>query len=454
MTVTDSLESMLAGPVFRPGQPGYADEVAGFNLASTHTPEIVVGATSPDDVRTAVRWAVDRELPIAVQATGHGASSAIDGGLLISTRRMNSVDIDAERRTATLGAGATWADVLAAAAPHGLAGLPGSSSGVGVVGYTLGGGLPVFGRAHGWAADHVRGIQVVTPDGTVREVDAEREPDLFWALRGGKGNVGVVTSMTIGLVPQARFYGGAIAFPGEHAADLLSAYAEWAPSLPEEMSTALLLLRLPPFPDVPEPLRGKFTVQLSVAYAGDQAEAERLLEPLRSAAPVALDGVAERPSTEMDRVYNDPDHPVPAQEASLLLGELTGDLLADILRLAGPDAQTPLLFVGLRQMGGALARPTAGEDAICARDAQFLMQTIGVLAGPHAAEVPAALAEVCTTIAPHSLGRTLLNIHGRPGDDDDRARAWTPDVLDRLRQIKGRYDPANLLRFGHAVQPL
>jgi FAD/FMN-containing dehydrogenase len=452
MTSTLTLDDLVACPVFRPADPGYDDEVTGFNLAVPHRPELVVGATSTDDVAAAIRWAAGEGLPIAVQATGHG-SAPIDGGLLISTRRMNRVEIDPVARTATAEPGARWRDVLAAAAPHGLGGLGGSSTDVGVVGFTVGGGLPVLGRAFGWAADRVQRMQVVTADGAVHDVDAEHEPELFWALRGGKGNAGIVTSLTFGLLPLRRFYGGTLHFPGESAPAVLRAYARWSAALPELMASALLLLRVPPFPDVPEPIRGRFVVQLSVAYPGAAEEGERLLAPMRAVAPVLLDGLGDRPYTEVDRVFLDPQHPVPAEESGLLLRELPPAALDAILDLAGPGASTPLLFVGLRQLGGALSRPPAVPDAVCGRDAAFLLQTVGILAGPHAAEVPAATAAVQRALAPWSTGRTFVNLHGTPGDEADRARAWTPEVYDRLRRVKGRWDPGNLLRFGHAVPP-
>ena len=453
MTTTASLAELLDCPVFHPGDPGFAEEIAGFNLATVHTPDVAVGATSADDVVATVRWAAARDLPVAVQATGHGASAPVEGGVLLSTRRMDDVAIDPHARTATIGAGATWRDVLTAAAPFGLAGLTGSSTGAGVVGYTLGGGLPVLGRAFGWAADRVRSIDVVTADGELRTVGPDREPELFWALRGGKGNCGIVTAMTFELLPVGRIHGGPIVFPGAAAPDLLPAYAAWTRTLPEEMASALILLRLPPFPEVPEPLRGRFVVQLSVAWTGDAGAAGQLLAPMRAVAPAVLDGFGEFPYAEIDRVHQDPDHPVPAVEGSLLLETLSEDAVRTLLELAGPDSDCPLLLVGLRHMGGALARPAAVEDAVCARDAGYLLQTVGIPAGPHAAQMPAAVGSLLAAMTPHSTGRTLLNIHGRPGDAADRARAWTPEVHERLRRAKRRYDPANLFRSGHAVLP-
>ena len=296
-------------------------------------------------------------------------------------------------------------------------------------------------------------MEVVTADGERRRVDAEREPELFWALRGGKSNAGIVTSLTMELLPLTSLYAGSAYFDGAHAPALLRTYAEWTATLPEHMCTALQLLRLPPFPDIPEPLRGRFTVQLCVAWPGDPAEGERLVARMRAVAPPIADLIGELPYTEVDRVFQDPEHPVPAAEGCLLLPGLPEGAVDTLLELAGPGAQTPLLVIGLRHLGGALARPPAVEDAVGPRDAAFLLQMVGILAGPHAADVPSAMSAVRSAMAGWSTGRTFVNLHGTPGDADDRARAWPSQTYERLRRVKAQYDPADLLRFGHSVPP-
>ncbi|MDL5203051.1 FAD-binding oxidoreductase [Streptomyces sp. ALI-76-A] len=445
----------IHGPVLRPGDDGYADEVTGFNLAALHTPDLVVGATGTDDIVTAMRWASATATPVTVQATGHGANFPIAGGLLINTTRMTDVRVDAEHRTATAAAGAKWSHVLAAAAPHGLSALTGTSTDAGVVGYTLGGGLPVLGRTYGFATDLVRSFQVVTPDGTLRDVDAAHEPELFWALRGGKGNVGVVTRLTFDLLPLSHLLGGGIYCRGEHAQTLLTAWADWTRDVPDEMCSAFNLLRFPPIPQIPEPLRGGFWARVAIAWTGDPDEGERLLAPIRQAAPVAVDMVEDMPCTAMDRIHLEPQDPLPARESCALLRELTPDAVRALLDQAGPDVPDyPLLVVGLRHMGGALSRPARIEDAICARDAAYLLESVGVLAAPPAAEaIERATAALHTAMAPYGTGRTMVNIHGTPGDEQDRARAWTPEVYAHLQHAKSTYDPANLLRYGHTVPP-
>ncbi|GGX32915.1 FAD-linked oxidase [Streptomyces malachitofuscus] len=445
--------SELRGPVLRPGDEGYAEEVTGFNLSALRTPDVVVAATGADDVVTALRWASATGTPVAVQATGHGANFPVDHGLLISTARMTAVEVDPERRTATVAAGAKWRDVLAAAAPHGLATLNGTSTDAGATGYLVGGGLPVLGRAYGYAADLVRSFQVVTPDGRLHETDETREPELFWALRGGKGTVGVVTSLVTELLPLRTVLGGGLYFPGEHAEAVLAAWSEWTRTVPDHMCSAFAVLRMPPIPQIPEPIRGGFWARVAVAWTGDPAEGERLLAPIRAAAPLAVDWVEEMPYTDIDRVHLDPQDPLPARESCSLLRDLTPQAQRVFLDQVGPGASgSPLLVAQIRHMGGALARPARTEDAICARDAAHLLEAVAVLGAPPDAEaVERATASLHTAMSPYGTGRTMINIHGTPGDAADRARAWTPEVHERLRRAKETYDPSNLLRFGHTV---
>lgn len=445
------LQTLLSGAVLRPGQAGYAEEVAGFNLATTHTPEVVVAAESAADVAAAVGWAARAGMPVGVQATGHGANAAVDHGLLISTRRLTDVVVDPGARMATVAAGVTWRGLLAAARPHRLIGLHGSTTAVGVVGYTLGGGLPVLGRAYGFACDYVRSVDVVTGDGRSRRADARTEPELFWALRGGKGNVGIVTSMTIELLPTPPLFGGAIFYPGAAAADLVAAYREWTPTLPDAMCTALSFLRLPPLPEVPEPLRGRFAVQLCVAFAGAAADGEPVLAPMRAAAPAMMDLVGELDYADVDQIYHDPDSPLPALEGGTLLAGLGPAASDALLDQVGPDSRCPLSIVQLRHMGGALARPGGMADAVCARDAAFACYAIGIPTPEVAPLLPGAMGALLAALEPFGTGRSLVNLHGTPGDDADRARPWDAATFARLQRARAAHDPAGLFRFGHAV---
>jgi FAD/FMN-containing dehydrogenase len=447
-----ALVNGVEGPVLRPDDSGYAEEVAAFNVSRQHTPDVVVVPRTADDVAAAVRWAGEHDLPVSVQATGHGAVLTITEGMLISTRLLDEVTIDPERRTARVGAGVKWRRVIDAGAEHGLAGLCGSTSDVGVIGYTLGGGLPLLGRAYGFSSDHVRSFDVVTGDGRSHHVESGDGSELGWALRGGKGNVGVVTGMEIELLDIADLYGGAIFWPGALAPTLLPAFVEWTKTLPDDFCTSISLLRLPPLPEIPEPLRGQFTVHLRVGYVGTDADGERLLAPMREVAPPMIDMVGRMPYAELDRIHMDPENPVPYEEGGLVLREITPETIAAILEQAGPDSQCPLLLVEIRLMGGALARER--DDAVGGRDAAYTLFGVGALMPPVADAVPGAIAALMAAGAPWSTGRTMVNFHGAPGDAADRARAWTPETFERLQRAKATYDPANLFRIGHTVPAL
>ena len=227
------LLATVAGSVLLPGDAGYDDERAVWNLNHELVPAVIVVPESAADVQAAVTFAAGQHRPVLVKTTGHQIVGQAHGAVVIATHRINDITIDAAGRTARVGAGVLWSEVIAKAAKAGLAPLNGSNPTVGVSGYTLGGGLsPTLGRSHGYAADHVRSLDVVTADGELRHVNAESEPDLFWALRGGKGNFAVVTALEFDLFPVSRLYAGGIYFPGERTADVLQSLDRLAPEHP------------------------------------------------------------------------------------------------------------------------------------------------------------------------------------------------------------------------------
>jgi UDP-N-acetylenolpyruvoylglucosamine reductase len=354
----EDLRSRVHGPVYAAGDDGLAAEVATWNVAIQHTPAIAVGATCAADVAVAVSWAVAHDLAVAVQATGHGPVRNAAGSLMITTRRMQGVAIDPDRRIARVQAGVTWGAVMDAAAEYGLVGLRGSSSDVGVVGYAVGGGLGPLGRKYGFAADSVTAVEIVTADGRLRRLAADCEPELFWAVRGGKGNVGIVTAVEIELYPLASMVAGAIFFAAEDAAAVLHAYREWAPTMPEDVTTSVAVLRVPDLEELPPPLRGQAVVHLRYCYAGsDVAEGERLVEPMQAAGRVLLGYIHPMLPGEMDSIHVDPVDPLPAWEKGMGLAELSAEAVDALLATAGPQLDIPLIMVEVRQLGGALGRP-------------------------------------------------------------------------------------------------
>jgi hypothetical protein len=445
------LADQVAGPVLAADDPRVPDEVATFNLAMSHRPAVAVGATNAADVAAAVSWAVANRLPVAAQATGHGPVRAVEGALLVTTSRMRSVTINAERRTATIGAGVRWAEVNDAAAPYGLAGVSGSSSSVGVVGYSLGGGMGSLGRQYGFGADQVRSIELVTADGRIRHVDHDSDPDLFWAVRGGKANFGVITSLEIGLVPVTTIYGGAVFFSADSVHDVLHSFRTWAPTLPDRSSTSVALMNFPPLPELPEPLRGKYVVMLRFAHNGGETEGTELLAPMLEAGEVLISGIGAMPYTNADAIHQDPTDPLPVWEKGGLLRELSCEAVDALLDVAGPGANSILTMVEVRLMGGALGRQPAVPNAVAGREGAFTLLTLGVLAPGIEALVPRVGDGILEAMEPWSTGRSLLNWLGETSTPAEVARAWRPKVHQRLLEIKRAVDPGNVFRFGHAI---
>jgi len=449
----DDLRARVDGPVLAGTDAAASEETATFNLAVTHRPDLVVGATSTEDVAAAVAWAARRGLPVAVQGAAHGATAAVHGALFISTRRMDDVQIDPVRGVARVGAGTRWADVLAAAAPHGLAGVSGSSSHVGVVGYSLGGGMGPMSRQYGFAADRVRSLELITADGRTCHVDEHSDPELFWAVRGGKGSFGIVTSMEIDLVPVSEIYGGAVFYAGHSARDVLHSFRTWSPTLPERAGASIALLRLPESPHLPPMLSGQFVVQLRFSFTGGEHEGAGLLAPMLDAGEVLIQGVAAMPYTAVDSIHQDPTEPMPVWEKGLLLSELGVEGVEAVLELAGPDVASPLVMVELRLMGGAIGRQPRVPNAVAGRVGAFSVFALGVLAPGIEEAVPQAGTALVSALQPWSTGTVLLNWLGA-ADADEVARAWTPETYRRLRAVKQRLDPTDVFRFGHVVRAL
>jgi FAD/FMN-containing dehydrogenase len=439
----------LRGPVLRPGDDGYDEERSGFQTARRHRPAVIVGATGADDVRAAVALAAAHGLPVAVQATGHGLAVPADGGVLISTRRMTGVRVDAAARTAWIEPGVRWDQVVREVTPYGLAPLNGSAPHTGAVGYTLGGGLGLLARRHGYAVDHVREIDVVTADARLRHITADTDPDLFWALRGGRDNFGVVTGMRIGLVPVTRLYGGGLFFPADLAADVLRAFAEWTRALPDEMTASVGMIPFPDLPVIPEPLRGRHVTHVRVAHLGDAASGERLVTPLRAVGPRLLDTLAEMPYAESGSIYNDPTQPHAYSGSNLMLSGLDNEAVRTVFDLAGPAAPVPCV-VDLRHLGGALARTPEIPSAVGHRDAAYLLRVLSPVTDPQA--VRAAHERVFAAMKPWATGgRSLSFIY--ENDPAQVREAYEPDDHRRLTELKAVHDPANLFRLNHNIPP-
>lgn len=450
-----ALASRVAGPVLVRGSEGLAAEVTGQNLSIVHDPDLVVGAANEDDVTEAVRFAADHALTVHVQSTGHGTHAAHDSGLLLTTTRLTGVTISPQARTASIGAGARWADVVAAAAPHGLAPITGSSTGVGVVGFLLGGGLGPLARSHGVGSDWLREVRIVTADAVARTASATEEPELFWAIRGGKSGFGVVTRVVLELAPVAELYAGSLWFDAPHVGTALHAWSAWTETAPENVTTSAALMRMPPLEILPETLRGRDLLTIRFALPGSQEEGEHLAAPLRDAAPVHLDDLGPMPLTDVAQIHNDPDDPSPIQGWShgYALADIDEDLIERTLEAFGPTSQSPFLFAEFRHVGAAAARDVVGGSAVGGRSGHFLLSLLGISSQPMTDEFASYAGAFTASVAEAILPETTINFAGDTDDEDVYARAWSPETVDRLARVRERYDPTGLFPSGAQGTP-
>ena len=449
-SVLEQLATDLDGVLVQPDDDAWDAARQAWQLAVDQRPVAVVHARSARDVAQTLLAASRLGLQVAPQGTGHNAAPLGDlsGSILLRTSEMRSVHIDPLHRVARVEAGALWMDVTGAAAEHGLVALAGSAADVGVVGYTLGGGLSWLGRSHGLAANSVVAIEVVTADGRMRRVDEQHDADLFWALRGGGGSFAVVTAMEFRLYPLTELYAGVLFFPLERTGEVLEAWRRWLPSVPDEVTSVGRVLRFPPLPDLPPHLSGRSYVVVEVASQLDERDSEALLAPLRALGP-ELDTCATIPTTALAMLHMDPDGPVPAYGDGLLVGELTAETVDALVRVAGPGSDLPLLSVELRQLGGELTPGRTPGGALGGIDAGFAAFAVGVVPFPEAMEpVQGAVAAVQHALAPWATGGAYLNFAERPKDGD---ALFGAEVHRRLAQVKAAYDPHDVIRANHRV---
>lgn len=446
----DELAAELSGRLVLPADPAYPGLATPWNVAVPSAPLAVVAATAAGDVVAAIRFATRHGLLVDVRATGHGAAPIVGPDtLLVHTGGLDEVTVHPEG-WARVGAGVRWNEVIAAAAPHGLAPLCGSAPGVGVVGYLTGGGLGPVARTFGLSSDHVRAFDVVTGDGQLRRATPTENPALFWGLCGGKGALGVVTAVEFDLPRVPEILGGCLYFDGAHAATVLHGWREWSATLPTQATTSIAILRLPDMPAVPAPLAGRCTVAVRYAWVGDATEGEAVLAPMRELAPVLFGGIGPMPYAEIGVIHADPVDPTPATESTHLFDALPREAVDALLDVAGPASDCPQLVVELRLLGGAIAR-RAAPGSVCHRDSAAALVVIGIDVPPlHAATVGNA-ARIAAAIAPWDGGGALPNFGG-PATRESVLRVYDAPTLTRLASLASTYDPAGVLACGRAVR--
>ena len=421
-----------------------------FNILIDQQPAGIAMPGSADEVSDIVRAAADQGKRVAAQRTGHLASplGSLADTVLLRTAGLGGVQIDGDAGSARVGAGALWRELVPAASDQGFAALHGSSLNVCIAGYTLGGGVSFYGRKHGLACNQVTAIELVTAGGEQIRVDAENEPDLFWALRGGGGSFGVVTAFEFNLVPLREIYAGALFFPAEQASDVLHGWREWTGDVPDEMTSVGRLMNFPPVPEVPDPLRGNSFTVIEAIYCGDPADGEGLVAPLRALGKVGMDTMAVQPPAGIAELHMDPPEPVPYSADSMLVGELSEAAVNSLLEAVGPGSGSQLISVELRHCGGALARPSQDSGALANLPGSFLAFGVGFVPVPEAMTPTRGwLADFKASLEPYDAGR-YLNFSE---EHFEMTQAFPAQTVDRLREVKQRYDGGNLFQANHPV---
>ncbi len=450
LSTIDTLQSRLKGSALIPGDAGYDQASQPWNTAYRQRPAVIVMAQNARDVVEAIRYAKLNDLGVAIQATGHGMALAADNAVLINTSPMQDIRIDAVTQTAWVEAGVKWGIVLEKAQEVGLAPLLGSSPDVGVVGYTLGGGMGWLARKYGLSADSVNFFEMVTADGHLLHVSEEENSDLFWALCGGGGSFGVVTGLEIKLYPVTTVYAGNLLYPIQNAKEVFVHYREWIKNAPDELTSSIAVLNLPPFPEVPEFLRGKSFAVVRGCYTGDVEDGEKLLKYWRDWQAPAIDDFKAIPFSMAAIISQDPLDPSPDQSSAAWIRELTDETFDIMTSYGGPTS--PFVVIEIRHAGGVIARVPAGKNAYGNRDANHIFQMIAITPTPEAVtNAQNHIRQVKQALQPNLTGGTYINF--LVGDEkwEETKRAFATETYQRLREIKAKYDPKNRFRFSFNI---
>jgi FAD/FMN-containing dehydrogenase len=435
----DALNDKLAGAAFAAGDEGWDEARRAWNLGVDQRPAMVVEAESAADVQAVVELARRERLRLAPQSTGHGAAplEPLDGTILLKTSRMRAVAVDPARRVARVEAGAVARDVAAAASGSGLAAVGGYAPGVGVAGFTLSGGIGWLGRRHGLASNNVRAIELVTADGAHRRVDHQSDSDLFWALRGGGGNFGVVTAFEIDVHPVPELAHARLVWPAAHLHEVLERYAAWTRDLPEATSSVLRFFDAP----------GNPVVTVVVVHLGPVPDAERLVHPLRSSTDLVTNTLEPGSADDLITVAGDPEDPAPALGQGALVRDLEPDLVDLLAGRIERGEHKPLMGLELRQLGGALGRAQEGHGALGRLEGRFSLFAGGPAPPPVRDAAKTALRSFHEDLRPWTTG-ALLNFSNLRTDP---AGAFDAVTWSRLRRMRHAVDPDGVLVANHPI---
>lgn len=451
----EDLKSRIRGYILRQGDRAWEDSILIWNSMVAKVPALVVQPTSARDVAEAVGFARDHGLLLSIKGGGHNiAGTAIaEGGLTLDMSRMRDVVVDPDAKRARVGAGCLLRDVDRATQEHGLATVLGFVSETGVAGLTLGGGFGYLARRFGWAADNLEEVEIVTADARIRIANRDENPDLFWAIRGGGGNFGVVTRFTFRLHEVGpTITGGLIMWSADRIEEVLAAYGELSESAPRELTVAAVVRTAPPAPFVPEKWHGKLVVAMLVCHSGHNAQAD--LDPIRALRAPVADRVGELPYIKQQSLLDDS----PSQSKGMhqywkseYLASLPAAYL-DAFRDGAMRAASPLSFSVIFPIGGALNERADDDGAVGNRDARFVSGFSGVWPpdDPRADEHVGWVRDAWERIRPFSTGGNYVNFQ-LAEDDPSRTASAYRENYERLQRVKAEYDPGNLFRVNRNI---
>jgi len=457
--VLDGLRAALRGELYTPSDPGFAGIRGEFNAMHHARPGLAIMCAGTADVVTAVKFAREQGLKVAVRGGGHSIAglSSLEGGMLIDLVPMNSVQVDPERRLAYVQGGALWRDVDHETQAFGLVAPGGVVSDTGVAGLTLGGGYGWVRRKYGLSADHVLEAQVVCADGEVRKASADSHPDLYWAIRGGGGNFGIVTSFTFGLEPLGPMVAfSATFYPLEEAAEVMRGWRDFTELAPNEITSVCVTITFPANPEMPEAIHDRPCIIVGAVHTGDVEEGLAATEPLRRLGTPLFDMSGPTPfagvQTGFDPLF--PRNQLQAYWKSQYLDELSDEAI-DTIAARAQDRPAPLTLVNTFHMGGAIGDVGPEETAFAERSSEYMVSIDGMWADP--ADNDANIAWVRAAwedIARFGNGAVYLNFTGLADEAPDAGvdTAFGRNLA-RLAEVKAMYDPDNFFRLNNNITP-
>ena len=444
------------GDVLRPDDAGYDDARKVFNGMIDRRPALIARCADADDVVAAVNLAREQDLPLSVYGGGHGVtgSAVVDAGICVDLRGMHAVEVDPDAARARVGGGATWGHVDAATQEHGLAITGGRVSDTGVGGLTLGSGSGWLDRKLGFTCDNLVAAEVVTADGSKVTASEDENSELFWGLRGGGGNFGVVTAFHFRLHPIGPIVlGGMLMYPAELAGELTRFFRDFMLEAPDEVGTGLAFISAPPLDFIPEPVRGKPVVGVVVCYSGTPEEGEEIMRPLREFGPPAVDMVQSMPYAAVQQLLDPPN--VKGMQnywTADFLAELP-DEAVDVLVGHATNPVSPMSQVILVPGGGAVARVDEEATAFGQRQAPWNVHYLSMWPDPADTEQNIAFTRgLATAMKPWTTGRAYLNFIGDEGIGRVEA-AFGTEKYERLQALKDEWDPENLFRHNQNIPP-